>query len=232
MNQERAFTSYPDEDLRPGGHGNLSLGVILPRRLLLPVLLRAFDVLLSATVVLFLLPLFLVIAVAIRLDSPGPILFRQTRVGRYGREFPFYKFRSMVTGAEAQRAALAAMNERSGPVFKMRQDPRVTRMGRLLRRTSLDELPQFLNVLKGEMSLVGPRPALPSEVALYTPRQRQRLSVLPGLTGLWQVSGRASLSFEHSIDLDLHYIQRQSLWMYLRILFLTIPAVVSGRGAY
>lgn len=232
MNQEQVFNSCPEEDMHVGCFGDISLKVVHPRRRLLSVLLRTLDILLSAILLLLLLPLFLVIVALIRLDSPGPVLFRQTRVGREGRQFAFYKFRSMVTSAEAQRAALIALNERSGPVFKMRQDPRVTRTGRFLRRTSLDELPQILNIIRGDMSFVGPRPALPSEVARYTPRQRQRLGVTPGLTGLWQVSGRASLSFEHSIELDLHYIECQSLWMYLRILFLTIPAVVTGRGAY
>ena len=138
----------------------------------------------------------------------------------------------MQADAEARRVGLEARNERSGPVFKMRCDPRITRVGRLLRKYSLDELPQLLNVLRGDMTLVGPRPALPAEVARYTPRQRQRLHVTPGLTGLWQVSGRASLSFERSIELDLFYIQRQSLRLNLRILALTVPAVLSAEGAY
>jgi len=193
---------------------------------------RALDVALASAILLLLLPLCALIALLIRLDSPGPVLFIQKRVGRGGREFPFFKFRSMVTDAEAQRQALLSCNERTGPVFKMRNDPRITRVGRLLRRTSLDELPQILNVLRGEMSLVGPRPALPKEVALYTPQQCRRLAVTPGLTGLWQVSGRASLSFERSIELDLFYIQHQSVWLYLRLLARTVPAVISGRGAY
>ena len=194
--------------------------------------LRVLDVLSRRPPLLLLLPVFLLLALAVRLDSPGPILFVQNRVGRDGREFPFFKFRSMVADAEARRVGLEARNERSGPVFKMRGDPRVTRVGRVLRKYSLDELPQLLNVLRGDMSLVGPRPALPAEVAQYTPRQRQRLHVTPGLTGLWQVSGRAGLTFERSIELDLFYIQRQSLWLNLRILALTVPAVLSAEGAY
>ena len=193
---------------------------------------RLLDIVCTVFLLLFLLPLFLLIALIIKLDSPGPVLFIQNRVGKDGKEFPFYKFRSMVADAEARRIALETMNERSGPVFKIKADPRMTRVGRLLRRLSLDELPQFLNILKGEMSLVGPRPALPREVDLYTPRQRERLSVTPGLTGLWQVSGRASLSFERSIELDLDYIERRSVGLYLRILLQTFPAVFSGRGAY
>ncbi len=176
--------------------------------------------------------MFAVIALLITQDSPGPVLFVQKRVGKGGREFPFYKFRSMVADAEAQRRRLDADNERSGPVFKMKNDPRVTRVGRVLRKYSLDELPQILNVLTGDMSLVGPRPALPREVAQYTDRQRQRLAVTPGLTGLWQVSGRASLSFERSVELDLFYIQNQSLPLYFQILARTVPAVLRGDGAY
>ncbi|MDQ2687635.1 MAG: sugar transferase [Armatimonadota bacterium] len=194
--------------------------------------LRALDVALSAVLILLLLPLFVLIALAIRLDSAGPVLFTQKRVGRDGREFDFFKFRSMITNAEARRHALEAQNERTGPVFKMRRDPRITRVGRWLRRSSLDELPQLFNVLRGDMSLVGPRPALPHEVAQYTAPQRVRLSVTPGLTGLWQVSGRSDLSFERSLELDLFYIQHQSPGLYFRILLMTLPAIITGRGAY
>ena len=150
------------------------------------------------------------IALLIRLDSPGPVLFIQRRVGRHGREFPVFKFRSMYVDAEQRLEGLLGANERTGPVFKMRHDPRVTRVGRILRRCSLDEVPQILNILRGEMSLVGPRPALPREVALYTEEQCHRLDAVPGLTGLWQVSGRANLSFEQSMALDLEYIQTAS----------------------
>ncbi len=193
---------------------------------------RALDIVVSAVALLLLLPLLFVVALCICLDSPGPVLFVQKRVGKDGREFPVFKFRSMFTDAEARLGSVLATNERSGPVFKMRRDPRVTRIGRGLRRCSLDEVPQLLNVLRGEMSLVGPRPALPREVALYTPPQRLRLSVLPGLTGLWQVSGRATLSFEASVALDLEYVRRQSVWLNVVILARTIPAVLTGRGAY
>jgi lipopolysaccharide/colanic/teichoic acid biosynthesis glycosyltransferase len=193
---------------------------------------RFCDVLLASILLLLLLPVFLVIALLIRCDSPGQPLFMQTRVGRRGREFNFFKFRSMYQDAEARRAALEQNNERSGPVFKMQDDPRITRVGRFLRRASLDELPQLLNVLRGEMSLVGPRPALPHEVARYSDAEIRRLEVMPGLTGLWQVSGRADLSFEESIALDLRYIQEYSLTLYVQILLRTLPAVLRAKGAY
>jgi len=193
---------------------------------------RVCDVVLTLALLVILLPLFFLLALLVRLDSPGPVLFIQKRVGKHGQEFPFFKFRSMVADAEARRALIEQHNERSGPVFKIKNDPRVTRVGRVLRKYSLDELPQLLNVLRGEMSLVGPRPALPREVAQYTPRQRQRLGITPGVTGLWQVSGRASVSFEHSVELDLHYIQHQSVGLNLRILLMTIPAVLRAEGAY
>ncbi len=193
---------------------------------------RVLDFVVSLTALLVLLPLFALMALLIRLDSPGPILFIQRRVGRDGREFSVFKFRSMYMDAEQRLEILLGANERTGPVFKMRQDPRITRVGRLLRKSSFDELPQLLNILRGEMSLVGPRPALPREVALYSPEQRLRLSVTPGLTGLWQVSGRANLSFEQSMDLDLEYIRRQSFALNLLLLARTIPAVLTGYGAY
>ena len=193
---------------------------------------RACDLVFCALALLLLWPVFAVIALLIRFDSPGPVLFKQSRVGKDGEEFWFYKFRSMVSDAEALRHLLEMQNERSGPVFKMKNDPRITRVGRVLRKFSLDELPQLINVLKGDMSLVGPRPALPKETDKYTARQRQRLLCLPGVTGLWQVSGRASLSFERSIELDLYYIERQSVGLYFRILLLTIPAVLRAEGAY
>ena len=196
------------------------------------LLRRALDITVSLAALLLLLPILAVIAFLIRLDSAGPVLFIQRRVGKDGQEFPVFKFRSMYIDAEKRLDALLGENERTGPVFKMRQDPRVTRVGRVLRKFSLDEVPQLLNVLRGEMSLVGPRPALPREVALYTPEQRHRLSVTPGLTGLWQVSGRANLSFEKSMELDLEYIHRQSFAFNLVLLVRTVPAVVFGHGAY
>jgi exopolysaccharide biosynthesis polyprenyl glycosylphosphotransferase len=178
-------------------------------------------------------PVLLAIALAVRLDSPGPVLFRQIRIGRDGREFSMLKFRTMVVDAEQQRAALLGLNESAdGLLFKIADDPRVTRAGRLLRRLSLDELPQLLNVLGGQMSLVGPRPPLPDEVALYDDSVRRRLLVKPGLTGLWQVSGRSDLTWEESVRLDLRYVENWSLLLDLMILWKTGSAVIRARGAY
>jgi exopolysaccharide biosynthesis polyprenyl glycosylphosphotransferase len=192
---------------------------------------RAFDLAVSLLVMLLGAPLFAAIALAVKLESPGPVLFRQRRVGLNGREFWLYKFRSMVHDAEARRPALEHRNEMAGPVFKLREDPRVTRVGRWLRKTSLDEVPQFWNVLRGEMSVVGPRPPLPSEVARYKRWQRRRLSVKPGITCLWQVQGRNEVDFDRWMELDLRYIDTWSLWGDLKIVLQTIPAVLLGRGA-
>jgi exopolysaccharide biosynthesis polyprenyl glycosylphosphotransferase len=181
---------------------------------------------------LLLAPLFAVLAVAVRLGSPGPALYRQTRVGRHGVPFTMWKFRSMVREAELLRPGLAPADEQDGPTFKIRRDPRVTGVGRLLRRTSLDELPQLVNVLRGEMSLVGPRPPLPDEVAHYDATGLRRLSVKPGLTGPWQVSGRCELSWDESLALDLWYTDNWSLTTDLDLLLRTIRAVADGRGAY
>ncbi len=192
---------------------------------------RAFDVVISAAVLVVLSPLFAAIALAIRIDSPGPIFFKQRRIGQSGRVFEVLKFRSMFRDAEGRLEALRAHNEMSGPVFKMANDPRVTKVGRLLRRTSLDEFPQFWNVLKGEMSIVGPRPPIPSEVRQYKRWQRRRLSMKPGITCIWQISGRNDIDFERWMELDLQYIDEWSLWGDIEIFFKTIPAVLSSRGA-
>ncbi|MEU5787523.1 sugar transferase [Micromonospora purpureochromogenes] len=186
----------------------------------------------AALAVLLLLPLGAAVALAIRLDSRGPVVFRQTRVGRGGREFGVLKFRTMVVNADALLDELAVRNETDGLMFKMRDDPRVTRVGRLLRKWSLDELPQLVNVLLGQMSLVGPRPPLPSEVARYDGDVARRLLVKPGMTGLWQVSGRSDLSWEDGIRLDLYYVENWSLAADLTILWKTFGAVLRGRGAY
>lgn len=172
------------------------------------------------------------IAIAIKLDSPGPVLYRQRRVGKDGVEFDMLKFRSMRLDAEKMLDKLRAMNEATGPLFKIRRDPRVTRVGRILRRCSLDELPQLLNVLRGEMSLVGPRPPLPAEVLKYEEWQTARLRARPGMTGLWQVSGRSEVPFNDMVRLDLHYVRNWSLGLDLEIILRTIPAVVANRGAY
>ncbi len=177
-------------------------------------------------------PLMGVIALAIRLDSPGPIVFSQTRVGAGGELFDIYKFRSMRQGAEAELKKLQALNEADGPLFKIQDDPRLTRIGRILRRTSLDELPQLWNVLQGEMSLVGPRPALPSEVSEYKEWHKKRLEARPGMTGLWQISGRSTISFDEGVLLDVYYIENWSLWLDLKILLRTVPHVLLGDGAY
>jgi exopolysaccharide biosynthesis polyprenyl glycosylphosphotransferase len=192
---------------------------------------RAFDMAASAMALVLLSPVLAAIAIAIRRDSAGPVFFRQSRVGLSGREFTFFKFRSMRVGAEAELALLQASNEMDGPVFKMRLDPRITRVGRFLRRTSLDELPQFWNVLRGEMSLVGPRPPLPAEVRQYLPWQRRRLSVKPGITCTWQVSGRNEIDFEQWMRLDLAYIDGWSFWGDIGICLKTVPAVLFARGA-
>ncbi|MEV4842820.1 sugar transferase [Micromonospora matsumotoense] len=186
----------------------------------------------AAVALLLLLPLVALIALAVKLDSRGPVLFRQTRVGQGGQEFGVLKFRTMVVNADALLAELVARNETNGLMFKMRDDPRVTRIGRLLRKWSLDELPQLVNVLLGQMSLVGPRPPLPSEVARYDGDVARRLLVKPGMTGLWQVSGRSDLSWEDGIRLDLYYVENWSLAADLTILWKTFGAVLRGRGAY
>ncbi len=192
---------------------------------------RAFDVAVSTAVLLLLAPVFAVIALAVRFESPGPVLFRQRRMGLNGREFWMWKFRSMYVDAEQRLEALRAQNEMSGPVFKMANDPRVTRVGRLIRKASLDELPQFWNVLKGEMSVVGPRPPIPAEVRQYKRWQRRRLSVRPGITCTWQVSGRNDIDFEQWMQMDLEYIDHWSLWRDVEICLKTIPAVLTARGA-
>lgn len=193
---------------------------------------RALDIGLVIVSAPLSLLLSLLIALLIRLDSPGPALFRQQRVGKRGRLFTCYKFRTMVADAEQRRSELAALNEADGPLFKIRHDPRITRVGRFLRRSSLDELPQLWNVLRGEMSLVGPRPALPAEVECYAAWHRRRLEVVPGMTGLWQVLGRSNTTFDEMVRLDIYYAENWSVGMDLRILLNTIPAVLLSRGAY
>lgn len=194
---------------------------------------RAFDVCFSACVLVCLSWLFLIVAVAIKLDDPeGPVIFSQARVGRDGREFRMYKFRSMCADAESRLAELAGRNEKDGPVFKMADDPRVTRVGRFLRKTSIDELPQFVNVLVGDISVVGPRPALPKEVAQYTPRQRQRLSVKQGITCYWQTRrNRDSITFDEWVDLDLVYVKKCGIWSDLKLIVQTVGCVLTAQGS-
>jgi exopolysaccharide biosynthesis polyprenyl glycosylphosphotransferase len=202
-----------------------------PKNELLLILRRIFDMIGSIVLILLLSPLLLLIILLIRLESPGPVIYRQVRVGLNGRKFTFFKFRSMVQGADERRNDLAVHNIMSGPVFKMRDDPRVTRVGRFLRKSSLDELPQLVNVLWGDMSFVGPRPPIPEEVEQYQGWQRRRLSMKPGITGLWQVSGRNQIDFDQWMKLDLEYIDHWSLWLDFKILLKTIPTVIFGRGA-
>ncbi|MDM8530228.1 undecaprenyl-phosphate glucose phosphotransferase [Anaerolineales bacterium HSG25] len=196
------------------------------------VVKRIIDLVLASTVLLFGSPIMGLMALMIKLESPGPVLFEQIRVGKDGSRFTIYKFRSMVQNAEAQKAALQKYNEADGALFKMKDDPRVTRIGRFLRRTSLDELPQMYNVIMGDMSLVGPRPALPTEVAQYQEWHRRRLEAAPGITGLGQVNGRSKLSFDEVALLDIYYIENWSLYLDTKILLQTIPRVILGSGAY
>jgi exopolysaccharide biosynthesis polyprenyl glycosylphosphotransferase len=193
---------------------------------------RTFDIAFSCVAGLIVVPVVGICAIAIKLTSRGPVFFRQERVGRAGKRFAVLKLRTMVVGAEAMMGQLRDLNEADGPLFKMRRDPRVTKVGRFLRRTSLDELPQFWNVLRGEMSLVGPRPAIPAEIEGWGPELHQRLRVKPGITGMWQVSGRSSASFEDYARLDLYYVDNWSLVSDLTLLMKTVPSVLFSRGAY
>ena len=193
---------------------------------------RLIDLAISGIACLLLAPFFLAFAAAIRLESEGSPFFAQTRVGRNGKPFRMLKFRSMYQDAEARRAALLETSDRKGVCFKSKSDPRITRIGRLLRRTSLDELPQLINVLKGEMSIVGPRPALPEEVEAYPAHAMKRLVSKPGITGMWQVSGRADIGFDKMVDMDVAYTKSRSVLLDIVLLVLTLRAVISGRGAY
>lgn len=193
---------------------------------------RAVDIAGSGSALLLLTPLWLLLALAIRLESPGPVLFSQMRVGQHGRPFRLWKFRSMFIDAEARKAELMARNEMQGGVlFKMKNDPRITRVGRLIRRASIDEMPQLWNILNGDMSLVGPRPPLPSEVAQYSIRDRRRLDSKPGLTCIWQVSGRSTIPFDRQVDMDIDYTDGRTFLGDVKLILRTIPAVLTGRGA-
>jgi len=195
------------------------------------ILKRLLDLVGAIVGLILLSPLLLTTAIIIKVTDPGPIFFSQVRSGRNGRRFRMHKFRSMVINAEKLKKELEKLNEMDGPVFKIKHDPRITKIGRFIRKTSIDELPQLFNVFLGNMSLVGPRPPLPSEVEKYQPWQRRRLSVKPGITGPWQVSGRNEISFEEWMRMDLEYIDNWSLWLDLRIIFMTIPVVLIHKGA-
>jgi lipopolysaccharide/colanic/teichoic acid biosynthesis glycosyltransferase len=210
----------PASDLQP----QLERPISYPR--------RASDVLFSASLLCTLSPLLLLVAALVKATSPGPVIFRQQRAGQGGRPFSFYKFRSMYLDAEERRVALEAQNEKEGPIFKIKQDPRITPIGRILRRTSIDELPQLFNVLRGDMTLIGPRPPRMDEIEHYEPWQRQRLELKGGLTCIWQVSGRSEIQFVDWVRMDLQYARRRSTWFDISLLARTVYAVLSGRGAY
>lgn len=193
---------------------------------------RTFDLVFALMVLPFIFPILVVTAIAVRLESEGPIIFRQKRIGKWGKTFTCYKFRSMYKDAEVRKAALMHMNEADKVVFKIKNDPRITRVGRFIRKASIDELPQIFNVIKGDMSLVGPRPPVPGEVANYKYDQLRRLDATPGITGLQQVKGRSTLDFKTWVELDVQYIRDYSLFSDIKILIMTIPAVISARGAY
>ncbi|MCR1951947.1 sugar transferase [Clostridium sp. DSM 100503] len=196
------------------------------------ILKRMIDIIGSIICIVLVSPVLLVTAVLIKLESKGRILFSQTRVGLHGKEFKIYKFRSMVDGAEALRKSIEHKNEMSGPMFKVRDDPRITKIGRFIRKTSIDELPQLINVLKGEMSLVGPRPSLPSEVEKFEPWMLKRLEVKPGLTCYWQVSGRNNICFEDWMKLDIDYVNYRNIQGDIRLILKTIILLFGDKNAY
>ncbi|MCD4651524.1 MAG: sugar transferase [Candidatus Cloacimonetes bacterium] len=194
---------------------------------------RVLDIIVASVLMILLSPVFVLTAIVIYLEDPGPVFFMQKRVGKDGRFFDFYKFRSMVVNAEKLKDKILKQNESGdGVIFKMKRDPRITKSGRIIRRFSIDELPQLYNVLLGDMSLVGPRPPLPREVAEYSLEDRKRLHIKPGITCIWQVSGRSDIPFNEQVELDMQYIRSQGVWGDLKILLKTIPAVITGKGAY
>ncbi|MDR4219047.1 sugar transferase [Priestia megaterium] len=197
------------------------------------IIKRMIDIIGASIGIVFLSIIFLIVSIAIKVEDPkGPIFFSQVRVGKNGKKFKMYKFRSMVTDAEEKLEQLLQYNETTGAMFKMKHDPRVTKIGRFVRKTSIDELPQLLNVLKGEMSLVGPRPPLPREVDLYTKYDKQRLLVTPGCTGLWQISGRSNIGFKQMVELDLFYIEHKSLLLDMKIILKTCFLFLGSKGAF
>ncbi|NSW54707.1 MAG: sugar transferase [Armatimonadetes bacterium] len=193
---------------------------------------RLLDILGATAAIVIATPIMVVAAIAVKLETPGPVFFKQYRLGRNGKPFLLYKIRSMTASAPDIRDSLENDNEASGPVFKIKADPRITRVGRILRKYSIDEMPQLFHVLFGQMSLVGPRPPIPSEVERYEPWQTERLAVKPGLTCIWQVSGRSDIGFDEWVRLDIEYVRNRNLWLDIKLLLLTIPAVLTARGAY
>ena len=226
------YTSQSFKNVQAAQRMRLRLLIWVIRVKSVEMLKRVVDFILAVLALIALSPIMIGTAIWIKLDSPGPVFFKQERVGKWGKTFICYKFRSMYIDAEARKAELMAMNEADGPVFKMKDDPRVTRVGKIIRKLSIDEFPQFINVLKGEMSLVGPRPAVPKEVAEYEFDQMRRLGATPGITGLQQVTGRSGLEFSRWVELDLQYIAEQSLLKDIEIMLKTIPAVLFGKDAY
>ena len=214
------------------GDGSASAELEMTRSRVYEITKRSFDLVVGAFILVMLMPVIPLIALMIKLDTPGPVFFRQQRVGRGSRIFEFYKFRSMYRDAEKRKKEFEALNEQEGPVFKIKSDPRVTSVGRFLRRSSLDEIPQIFNVLKGDMSIVGPRPQMSNEVEQYLPWHRKRLEVTPGITCLWQISGRSQISFNEWMRLDVEYIKHRSFRTDLVIFLKTIPAVIARKGAY
>ncbi len=198
-----------------------------------PLTKRTLDIGVSVVVLVLISPILLIVAAMIKLESKGEVIFKQNRVGLNGVPFTMFKLRSMSCDAEERRTNLEASNETAnGVIFKIRRDPRITRVGRIIRKTSIDELPQLLNVIKGDMSLVGPRPPLPNEVSQYSRADRLRLAVTPGITCIWQISGRSDIPFKQQVKLDIQYIEKQNLWFDLWVLLKTVPAVLKARGAY
>ena len=193
---------------------------------------KTIDYLLGIFIFLFFIPLYLIIGILIKLESRGPVLFKQYRLTNNLKQFEMYKFRTMYIGADKHLEKLRENNITNGPIFKMKNDPRITKIGKFLRKSSIDEMPQIINVLKGEMSLVGPRPPLPEEVEKYKEWQKRRLDVKQGVTGLWQISGRSDLSFEDMVKLDIYYIDNWSIKLDIKIILKTIPVIIFGRGAY
>jgi len=215
------------------GHIRMKLGLWRLTIKLAYLIKRSFDFTGACILLLLLSPVFLITAFLVKVTSPGPAIFTQIRVGKDGRHFKFYKFRSMRMNAEKLREELEKKNEsQDGVIFKIKKDPRITFVGRIIRKFSIDELPQLFNVLVNDMSLVGPRPPLPSEVAAYTLDERKRLHIIPGITCIWQISGRSNISFKEQVELDKQYIGSHSFWKDFVILLKTIPAVITGRGAY
>ncbi len=196
------------------------------------VLKRLMDIVGASLGLLLASPIMLIVAILIKFEDPkGPIFFSQVRNGAYPKTFKMYKFRSMYIDAEERLEELMHLNEQSGPAFKIKDDPRITKIGKFIRKTSLDELPQLFNILKGEMSLVGPRPAIPREIEQYTPYQMQRLLVKPGLTCIWQVSGRNNIGFDEWVELDIEYIKTRNLWLDIKLILMTIPAMLGDENA-